>query len=150
MIFLVDTNVLLRMIQQSHPMYADARRAAASLTRQKNQVSITAQNLVEFWAVATRPESTNGLGLSLADTEAHVQTFKRAFTFLPDVPDIFAEWEKLVVLHSISGKQAHDTRLVAAMLAHNVTHLLTFNDRDFKRFSEITAVNPKDVPEEQQ
>ncbi len=41
------------------------------------------------------------------------------------------------------GKQAHDTRLVAAMIAHEMTHILTFNTDDFKRFSEITAVGSK-------
>src|SRR5215813_2332787 len=75
MIFLVDTNVLLRLIQQSHAMHADARRAATTLTRQGNQLSIIAQNLIEFWAVATRPTVNNGLALSIADTVAHIKTF---------------------------------------------------------------------------
>jgi len=65
MIYLVDTNVLLRSIQQADPMRADARRAAATLTRQDQQLSIVAQNLIEFWAVATRPAVNNGLALSI-------------------------------------------------------------------------------------
>jgi hypothetical protein len=31
------------------------------------------------------------------------------------------------------------------MLAHKVTHLLTFNTADFKRYTEIKAINPQDV-----
>ena len=54
----------------------------------------------------------------------------------------------LVVNHQVVGKQAHDTRLVAAMLAHGLTDLLTFDVRDFKRFTEITVVNPQDIEEE--
>jgi predicted nucleic acid-binding protein len=50
-----------------------------------------------------------------------------------------------VVRHQVSGKQVYDARIVAAMLVHNLTHLLTFNDGDFKRFTEITVVNPRDV-----
>jgi len=50
-----------------------------------------------------------------------------------------------VVHHRVAGKQAHDARLVAAMLVHGVTHLLTFNTNDFKRFSEIMVVNPQNV-----
>jgi predicted nucleic acid-binding protein len=45
----------------------------------------------------------------------------------------------------VSGRQVHDARLVAAMKVHNVTHLLTFNTDDFKRFSEIMVVNPLNV-----
>ena len=145
MIFLVDTNVLVRLIQQSHGMHADARKAATTLTRQRSQLSIIAQNLIEFWAVATRPTASNGLALSLTETAAHITTFKRAFTLLPDTPAIFSEWERLVALHSVSGRQSHDARLVAAMLVHRVTHLLTFNTDDFKRYDEITIVNPKYV-----
>ena len=36
-------------------------------------------------------------------------------------------------------------RVLPAMSVHNLTHLLTFNDIDFKRFTEITVVNPRDV-----
>jgi predicted nucleic acid-binding protein len=145
MIYLVDTNVLLRSIQQVDPMHADAKRATATLTRQDQQLSIVAQNLIEFWAVATRPAVNNGLALSIDETAQHVAIFKRIFTLLPDTPNIFPEWERLVDQHKVIGRQGHDARLVAAMKVHSVTHLLTFNTDDFKRFSEISVVNPHDI-----
>jgi hypothetical protein len=49
------------------------------------------------------------------------------------------------VQYQVSGKQAHDARLVGAMLVHKLTHLLTFNDGDFKRFTDITVVNPQTI-----
>lgn len=67
------------------------------------------------------------------------------FVVLEDTPKIFPEWERLVVVHQVIGKQAHDARLVAAMLVHDVTHLLTFNTADFKRYSEVTVVDPASV-----
>ena len=145
MIYLVDTNVLLRSIQQADPMHADAKRAAATLTRQDQQLSIVAQNLIEFWAVATRPAVNNGLALSIDDTAQHVAIFKRIFTLLPDTPEILPEWERLVDRHKVIGRQVHDTLLVAAMKVHRVTHLLTFNTDDFKRYDEITVVNPQNI-----
>jgi predicted nucleic acid-binding protein len=145
MIYLVDTNVLLRSIQQADPMHADAKRAAATLTRQNQQLSIVAQNLIEFWAVATRPAANNGLALSIDDTAQHVAIFKKIFTLLPDTPDIFPEWERLVDQHKVIGRQVHDARLVAAMKVHSVTHLLTFNTDDFKRFSGISVVSPQNI-----
>jgi predicted nucleic acid-binding protein len=145
MIYLVDTNVLLRSIQQADPMHADARRAASTLTRQDQQLSIVAQNLIEFWAVATRPAVNNGLALSIDDTAQHVAIFKRIFTLLPDTPEILPEWERLVDRHKVIGRQVHDARLVAAMKVHSITHLLTFNTDDFKRYNEITAINPQNI-----
>lgn len=48
--------------------------------------------------------------------------------------------------YQVMGKQAHDTRLVAAMTVHQIPHLLTFNTDDFKRFTEITALDPRSIP----
>ncbi|MEI6442036.1 MAG: hypothetical protein WCO29_02610 [Nostocales cyanobacterium ELA583] len=33
------------------------------------------------------------------------------------------------------GVNVHDARLVAVILAHGLTHILTFNISDFKRYS---------------
>lgn len=43
------------------------------------------------------------------------------------------------------GVNVHDARLVAAMLVHGLTHILTFNISDFARYSEITAVHPTTI-----
>ena len=37
------------------------------------------------------------------------------------------------------------TRLVAAMLVHQLTHILTLNGRDFTRFAGITVLAPADL-----
>lgn len=103
------------------------------------------QNLIEFWAIATRPTTANGLGLSIVKTSLEIRKFKRYFTVYNDIPNIFAEWENLVLKHNVSGKNVHDTRLVAAMLTHNITHLLTFNTKDFKRFTEVTVIDPQNI-----
>ena len=49
--------------------------------------------------------------------------------------------------YEVLGVQVHDARLVAAMIAHNVTHILTFNVTDFARYTDegIEAVNPAAV-----
>lgn len=146
--WLVDTNVLLRLAQPSHEMYGDASRSLATIANRGDHVRIVPQNLFEFWVVATRPIPSNGLGISPRDASGELLKFKRLFMLLPDSAEIFSRWEQLVIKYDVSGKQAHDTRLVAAMLVHNLTHLLTFNDRNFKRFTEITVVNPKDITED--
>jgi predicted nucleic acid-binding protein len=91
------------------------------------------------------PTANNGLGWSVDRTAEELASLKYLFTVLADSDAIFSEWEKLVVRHRVAGKQAHDARLVAAMLVHGVTHLLTLNTGDFERYDEITIVNPQDV-----
>ena len=143
--WLVDTNVLLRSTQTSHPVYDDVVRSVSILATRRDELHVVAQNLIEFWSVATRPIEKNGLGLSVAETDVEVTRLKNLFALVPDTPEIFSEWERIVRQYQVSGKQVHDARLVAAMKVHGLQNLLTFNDGDFKRFTEITAVNPQHV-----
>ena len=143
--WLADTNLLLRSVQTAHPSYPIVSRAVEILYDRGEDLYITGQNVIEFWAVATRRLTENGLGLGPAETSRELSKLKRTFTLLPDTADVLPEWEKLVIRHEVAGKQAHDARLVASMLAHEITHLVTFNTADFKRYDEITVVNPKDI-----
>jgi predicted nucleic acid-binding protein len=143
--WLVDTNVLLRSAQTAHPMYGDVARSVSILATRRDELHV-AQNLIKFWAVATRPIIDNGLGLTVAQADQELTRLKALSTILPDTADILPEWEQLVIKHQVLGKQAHDARLVAAMNVHKVTRLLTFNIADFKRYSSITVVSPSSVP----
>ncbi len=67
---LLDTNLLARMTDSAHPQCAPARRAVQSLLVGKGErLIVVPQNLYEFWAVATRPLSSNGLGLSVSECQ---------------------------------------------------------------------------------
>ena len=145
MSYLLDTNILLRLSQKTHSMYPIVRTALRKLHTNKEQLCIIPQNIIEFWAVATRPLVSNGLELTIDEAAHETKKLKRIFNLLPDSPNIFNEWENLVIQHQVMGKPTHDARLVAAMNVHKVTHLLTFNTSDFKRFTNITAVDPSDV-----
>ena len=141
----VDTNVLLRTTDVGDAAQPVAEAALIALRRSGESLSIFPQNLIEFWAVATRPSANNGLGLSIAQAESQVNNLKAMFVLLHDTPEIYSAWERIVIRYQVTGKQAHDARIVAAMKSHNLSHLLTFNDSDFKRFIEITVVNPQNV-----
>ena len=142
---LLDTNILTRSIQLNHPMRLPAENAVAILRAQGEQLCIVPQNLYEFWVVCTRPISQNGLGMTAAETEAEVVRLKGFFTLLDDTPSILTAWERLVTQYQVVGKNAHDARLVAAMLVHGVPRILTFNDRNFQRYPAIAVLSPQAV-----
>jgi predicted nucleic acid-binding protein len=98
--------------------------------------------LYEFWAVATRPIASNGLGLAVTEAEAEISRLERLYPLFQDSPAIYPEWRRLVALHQVMGKNAHDARLVAAMAVHGITHLLTFNSGDFTRYPGIVVLEP--------
>lgn len=145
MSYVMDSNIMLRMAQVTHSMHAEATQATTALLRRGETVHIIPQNLYEFWSVATREIQYNGLGLSVVDAQAELARLKALFFFLPDSPAIYPEWERLVTQHAVRGRDAHDTRIVAAMNVHGITHLLTFNKDDFKRFPGITVLLPSEV-----
>lgn len=65
MTYLVDSNILIRLVHRSDPMHSDAQNAYRLLRKQGEMLYIVPQNLIEFWAVATRPPKANGLGLTI-------------------------------------------------------------------------------------
>lgn len=145
MIVLLDTNVLLRLDHIGNPHREVARQAIERLFDDQNQPRIVPQVLYEYWAVATRATESNGLGFTVEDAQRMLSDLRELFPPLRDERGILERWEELVVKHKCQGKVAHDTRLVAAMVRHQITHLLTFNVDDFARFDEITAVTPTAV-----
>jgi predicted nucleic acid-binding protein len=145
MSYLLDTNILLRWSQPDHPLCSLAQSAVNRLFDRDETLYITPQNVMEFWNVATRPANVNGLGLTPAEVDTKVAQLEGIFEIAPDSPTVYPAWRKLVVAFQVSGVQVHDARLVAVMQVHGLSHLLTFDTTDFKRFSGITAVHPQDV-----
>ncbi len=140
MAVLLDTNILLRLAQPHHPNATVATRALRALRAANEMLYITQQNIVEFWAVATRPIAANGLGFSTEQAAAEIDALKRLFVLLPELP-VENAWERLVYDYRVSGKNAHDARLVAAMVVHGIESILTFNAEDFLRYSEIRVLD---------
>jgi predicted nucleic acid-binding protein len=145
MSYLLDTNILLRWSQPDHPLCALAQSAVNRLFDRGEALYITPQNLMEFWNVATRPANVNGLGLAPADVDTKVAQLEGIFEIAPDAPTVYPAWRNLVIAFQVSGVQVHDARLVAVMQVHSLSHLLTFDTTDFRRFSVITAVHPQEV-----
>lgn len=143
--YLLDTNILLRMCDGNASTHLLAGEATAQLLRQEHQVYLTSQNLIEFWVVATRPHEVNGLGWDLEKTNHEVVQILAQFPLLEDNSKIFEYWLNIVTTNQLKGKRVHDARLVAVMLAHGITHLLTFNPKDFKDIAGIIVMHPQTV-----
>ena len=142
MAVLVDTNILLRLLQPHH-LHCQIAERALNVLRARNEVlNVTIQNLIEFWAAATRPVGENGLGFDIDRTAKELDDVKRLFVLLPEVPT-GEEWERLVKIHQVLGRNTHDARLAAAMHVHGIDRILTYNVRDFSRYAGITALDPK-------
>ena len=147
MIYLADTNFSLRLAIKQNPQHQIIRQAVRTLKNRGDEICIVPQTCVEFWNVATRPVKNNGFGFPVADADFFLRLIERIFSLFPDDVRVHQEWRKLVLSFGVSGVQVYDARIVAAMLVHHVTHILTFNTSDFARYSSIgiVAVDPQTV-----
>lgn len=144
--YLIDTNILLRLAKRNDPDRPIALKALRELKSQNEDLCYTTQVLVEFWNVCTRPlTARGGLGLTLDVTERKARLIEKQFRLLPESLATHQEWRQLVKLHNVKGVQVHDTMLAAVMNVYGITHLLTFNTPDFKRFGNVDVVSPVDV-----
>jgi predicted nucleic acid-binding protein len=115
------------------------------LPEQGRKLHVVPQNLIELWVVATRPLDQNGLGMTPAAAAVEVARLRSMFVLLPDTPAIYPAWEALVIQYQVSGKAAHDARLVAAAQTHRLIAILTFDKSGFSRYSGLEVVHPADV-----
>ncbi len=147
---LADTSCLLRLPFASDVRHTPTLMAVARLNGRGETVAIVQQNCVEFRNAASRPVAVNGLGLTPQEAELELDKIEILFPMLPDPPGVYPVWRDLCRRAGVSGKQVHDTRLVAVCIAAGVQTILTWNPADFRRFLPLvpglTVLTPADVP----
>lgn len=145
MAHLLDTGILLRLVDARDVQHAAVLGALARLGDQAEPLLIATQNVAEFCNVLTRPIAANGLGLSSKEA---IQFLNRDIhsicEVLPENDRVYDEFLRLIAQYDVVGKQVHDARLVAMMLTWHVDNLLTLNDRHFRRYEPegIVIVTP--------
>lgn len=143
--YLLDTNVVLRFCNPSDTQHSLATDSISYLLTQGDECFLTAQVIVELWVVATRLVEVNGLGWTVEQARSIIDQLLNRFPLLEESQQIFSNWLELVTVNGVIGKRTHDIRIVATMLACEITHLLTFNPSDFAVTSSITIVRPQDL-----
>ena len=78
MSFAVDTNVLLRTIDDGHAAQTIAQEGLFALRDRGEMPSIFPQNLIEFWAVATRPVVRASLHSAVLESACYDNYIKTA------------------------------------------------------------------------
>ena len=114
MLVLVDSGILLRLLEPSDPRHAAIRGAVRVLRNRGNTLVMSTQNAAEFWNVCTRPVAARGgFGLSIANAE-------RRLRVIPDNPVAYQVWRGLLVSHAVKEVHVHDARLVALMQVNGI------------------------------
>ena len=134
----IDTNLL---VHATVPLSPDHRRAEAALARARNDglTAISRQIIREYVAVMSRPQVW-GRPIPMIETLEVAEAFLRSFRVLEDGPIVWTHLSMLCRTRQLGGKQVHDADIVATMLAHGETRLLTSNGAHVRRFSDVIEV----------
>jgi predicted nucleic acid-binding protein len=135
----VDTNVLVYASAVGAPLRERARNALAQAAAAV-PLRVSRQVLREFVAVITRPQ-TWSRAQTAAQAASAVAALAEGFEILEDRPAVWDALLNLCRTIEFGGKQVHDASIVATMLAHGETRLLTFNIADFVRFKNLVDLH---------
>jgi len=132
----IDTNILVYASRTRSPFYSRAIDSLRQAGDSGATLWLSRQILREYLAVVTRPQPSQP-ALSIADATADVERFLAAFNIAEDGPLVTRTLLDLLARHSSGGRQIHDVNIVATMLAHGITRLVTVNGSDFQRFDGL-------------
>lgn len=134
-------------VSPKHTRHEIAKRAVSSLESKQIGLYYTAQNILEFWSVSTRPIDVNGFGFSIIQVEASLEAIEGSFALLAESAEVLPKWRQISSVHQVRGKQVYDARLAAVMLLYGISRILTFNHTDFVRYKGVgvEAVDPAEL-----
>lgn len=137
----IDTNVLVYANAEEAPKHDLALSRIQDYRNDECAVWISSQVLREYLVCMSRPQMFQK-PVSIETLCQVVTEFRAAFYVAHDSPAVVERLLALVKEVPIGGKQIHDANIVATMLEHGVTHLLTDNAKDFERFSSHITILP--------
>ena len=144
-VLFLDTNVLLAATDEGRAQHRLAQEVLVSANRHGYHLGVSGQVLREYLVVATRPLEVNGLGLSPGDALRNVDEFRRRSVLYDETEAVSDRLRQLVRDHEPRGKRIHDVSVVATMLTHGLTHLVTQNSGDFAGLPGVDILSLADV-----
>lgn len=139
----VDTNVLVYAHFHDADQYGDS---IALLDRAQSgdiELFATPQIFTEFYSVVTNPRRVSEpLEPDDALDAINDLTAMPGLTVLGFPSDILTRWTSLVRQTGVTGPDAFDVQIVAAMQANSLQRLYTYNTSDFSGFAGLDVATP--------
>ena len=138
----MDAGILIRIAYVYGPLSERVLARIEDLDAAGWEMVYAPQAVREALNALTRPVANGGYGLEASTALRALDNVESTFSLLHDGPESFRRWRFLVAKYAIVGKSVHDANVVASALAYGATHILTLNERDFRRYAEVEVVAP--------
>ncbi len=142
----IDTNVLVNSRIPGAPDHGAARASLERAFGDPEPLRISRQVMREYLAVVTRQQPWP-VNITREDALDDVSRLIGSFEILEDGPVVTETLVALCREVAVGGQQIHDANIVATMLTHGESRLLTFNGADFRRYgNRIVLVGLESAP----
>ncbi len=129
--YLVDSNILLYLLVESHSLHEKTRERFEQLGVDNSRFWLAYSTFFEFWAGLSKGKKIPPAQQELIDYKNRIEL---AFTFLDDGTIVKTKVDYLVHKYYIQGMQIYDARLAATLLTYGLDGILTNNVKHFKVF----------------
>jgi predicted nucleic acid-binding protein len=137
----VDANVLVFAANPLSPWHAAAATRLREARLGNISLLVNPQVVREFIAAASRPPP-GGPPPPSDPILDNVRRIRAGFVLLDEHAATIDRLAELLRTFPTCGKQVHDANVVATMLTHGVSTILTHNTGDFIRFSALVRILP--------
>ena len=138
---ILDTNILVASTASQRALHVVAQSVVKWPTSGR-RTYVSGQILRECLVVATRPLTSNGLGLPPAEAVANVSAFRLLMPCLSENDEVQRTLAELTSTYECRGVVIHDANVVATALTHDIRAIVTENLADFRRFDHLIDVIP--------
>ena len=139
---LFDTNILVYVHNRASLYHKTAYLLETQVLEGKLQAAISTQNILEFYSTVTSPQKIN-LPLSPQEAGRVIHDYLASpFQIIHPHAGDFDRALYFSIERKIKGRKIFDLYLIATMLSNGIETIYTANDKDFRIFKEINAINP--------
>jgi predicted nucleic acid-binding protein len=139
----LDANVLAHAVNADDMRHAASRALLDAASDPSATLYVTSQILCEFYSLITNPRR-----VAVVSSPAEALSIISAILALPGLYVLptparaVAGWMQLLQRHPVTGGDVFDLQIVATMQVNGIQRIYTFNDDDFKVFSELAVQTP--------
>jgi len=141
---LLDTNILVYALFPAASQHAASRLLVEKANDPNAGLCVLPQILAEFFAVVTNPKRVSPAKTPDEALRAIEQFLALpGLTLLPLPADVVTRWIQLARIRPVRGGEIFDLQAAAAMLAHGIGNVYTYNVTDFQGIPGISAQEPR-------
>lgn len=134
---LVDSNIIVYSLNKTSPKYLEAQEF---LKKNRGQLAVAHQNILESLRVVTHPKYNNQVSLTVAIDA--ILSLVNGFEIISPVVTTHHIAIQMIKKYKFKSNKIFDAYLAATMLSNGIDVIATDNEIDFAKIKEIKVLNP--------